>query len=105
MFGSVSGAPFNPAVSLAFTLRCELPWHVTALYVAVQVIAAIAGAWIAHLMFDFATACCSPFSAAWSAHRLRFPMPLGSTAHRLIGLLSLRPQPRSPTRLLPSPVP
>ena len=32
--------------------RGEFPWHVTALYVAVQVIAAIAGAWIAHLMFE-----------------------------------------------------
>jgi glycerol uptake facilitator-like aquaporin len=52
MFGSVSGAHFNPAVSLAFALRSELPWPVAALYVAVQSIAAIAGAWIAHLMFD-----------------------------------------------------
>src|SRR4249920_121255 len=52
MFGSVSGAHFNPAVSLAFALRSELPWPVATLYVAVQIIAAIAGAWIAHLMFD-----------------------------------------------------
>jgi glycerol uptake facilitator-like aquaporin len=52
MFGSVSGAHFNPAVSVAFALRGELPWRVVALYVAVQVAAAIAGAWIAHLMFD-----------------------------------------------------
>ena len=52
MFGSVSGAHFNPAVSVAFALRGQLPWRVVALYVAVQVAAAIAGAWIAHLMFD-----------------------------------------------------
>ena len=52
MFGSVSGAHFNPAVSVAFALRGELSWGIAALYVAVQVVAAIAGAWIAHLMFD-----------------------------------------------------
>jgi len=51
MFGSVSGAHFNPAVSLAFALRGELPWSNAALYVAAQVIAAICGALIAHLMF------------------------------------------------------
>jgi len=52
IFGSVSGAHFNPAVSVAFALRRELPWSVTALYVAVQIVAAIAGAWLAHLMFE-----------------------------------------------------
>jgi glycerol uptake facilitator-like aquaporin len=51
MFGSVSGAHFNPAVSVAFALRGELSWPIAALYVVTQVIAAIAGAWIAHLMF------------------------------------------------------
>ncbi|MGB9296930.1 MAG: MIP/aquaporin family protein [Pseudolabrys sp.] len=52
MFGPVSGAHFNPAVSVAFALRGDLPWLIAMLYVAIQVIAAIAGAWIAHLMFD-----------------------------------------------------
>ncbi len=52
MFGSVSGAHFNPAVSVAFALRGELSWAVAILYVAVQALAAIAGVWIAHLMFD-----------------------------------------------------
>ena len=51
MFGSVSGAHFNPAVSIAFALRGELPWRVAAFYLAVQVIAAVVGAWIAHMMF------------------------------------------------------
>jgi glycerol uptake facilitator-like aquaporin len=52
MFASVSGAHFNPAVSLAFALRGELSWQIALLYGAVQVIAAIVGVWIAHLMFD-----------------------------------------------------
>jgi glycerol uptake facilitator-like aquaporin len=52
MFGGVSGAHFNPAVSIAFMLRGELAWPVAALYVAVQIIGAITGTWVAHLMFE-----------------------------------------------------
>jgi glycerol uptake facilitator-like aquaporin len=52
MFCRVSGAHFNPAVSIAFTLRGELAWPVAALYVAAQIIGAIAGTWVAHLMFE-----------------------------------------------------
>jgi glycerol uptake facilitator-like aquaporin len=52
MFGPVSGAHFNPAVSLAFALRGETDWTDAAVYVIAQVAGAIAGVWIAHLMFN-----------------------------------------------------
>jgi glycerol uptake facilitator-like aquaporin len=52
IFGSVSGAHFNPAVSLAFALRGELSWQTTWLYIAAQVAGGIAGVWAAHLMFE-----------------------------------------------------
>jgi glycerol uptake facilitator-like aquaporin len=52
VFGPVSGAHFNPAVSIAFALRGELPWRTMTLYIAVQVAGAIAGVWAAHLMFE-----------------------------------------------------
>jgi glycerol uptake facilitator-like aquaporin len=51
-FGPVSGAHFNPAVSIAFALRGELPWRTAAIYVAVQVLGAIVGVLAAHLMFE-----------------------------------------------------
>ena len=51
-FGPVSGAHFNPAVTIAFALRRELSWQVTVLYIAVQVIGAIIGMWAAHVMFE-----------------------------------------------------
>src|SRR5271167_4121872 len=51
-FGPISGAHFNPAVSIAFALRGELPPPATAAYVAAQVLGAIAGVWAAHLMFE-----------------------------------------------------
>lgn len=52
LFGSVSGAHFNPAVSMIAALRGELPPRDLMLYVAVQVGGAILGVWAAHAMFS-----------------------------------------------------
>ena len=52
MFGSLSGAHFNPAVSLAFVLRGELSWSTAGVYMAAQIGGAIIGVGIAHLMFE-----------------------------------------------------
>jgi glycerol uptake facilitator-like aquaporin len=51
-FGPVSGAHFNPAVSIAFALRRELPWPEAAAYIVVQIIGGIIGVWAAHAMFE-----------------------------------------------------
>lgn len=51
IFASLSGAHFNPAVTLYFALRREIGWGEGAAYAAVQVVAAIAGVWLAHAMF------------------------------------------------------
>jgi glycerol uptake facilitator-like aquaporin len=52
VFGPVSGAHLNPAVSLAFALRGELRRREFAAYLLVQVAGAILGVWAVHLMFD-----------------------------------------------------
>jgi glycerol uptake facilitator-like aquaporin len=52
IFGPVSGAHFNPAVSLVFALRRELSWRDAAAYVATQLLGGLAGVWAAHLMFE-----------------------------------------------------
>ena len=52
IFGPISGAQFNPAVSLVFALRRELPWIEAASFVAVQVVGAVLGVWAAHAMFE-----------------------------------------------------
>lgn len=52
IFGPISGAHFNPAVTLAFALRREISWGQGGVYVLVQIGAAVAGAVVAHLMFD-----------------------------------------------------
>ena len=50
--GPVSGAHFNPAVTLAFLIRGEITSRDAMTYVVVQIIGAILGVWAAHLMFD-----------------------------------------------------
>jgi glycerol uptake facilitator-like aquaporin len=51
-FGPVSGAHFNPAVSIAMALGGELTPTATAIYVGVQVIGGVLGVWAAHFMFE-----------------------------------------------------
>jgi glycerol uptake facilitator-like aquaporin len=52
VFGPLSGAHLNPAVSLAFALRGALPWRAAAAYVAAQIFGGLAGVGAAHLMFE-----------------------------------------------------
>jgi glycerol uptake facilitator-like aquaporin len=52
MIGPISGAHFNPAVTLVMAARRELPWHDVAPYLAAQLIGGLLGAFVAHLMFD-----------------------------------------------------
>ena len=43
IFGPLSGAHFNPAVSIAFAMRRELPWSIAAFYIAAQIVGAVVG--------------------------------------------------------------
>jgi glycerol uptake facilitator-like aquaporin len=52
VLGPVSGAHFNPAVSLAMAFRGQLPGSMVAPYIVVQLLGAALGAWLAHAMFD-----------------------------------------------------
>ena len=52
VFGSLSGAHFNPAVSIAFALRNKVPWSTAAIFIVAQILGGIGGVSMAHLMFD-----------------------------------------------------
>jgi glycerol uptake facilitator-like aquaporin len=54
ILGPISGAHFNPAVSLVFAARGELPWREVLPYIILQCLGGIAGTVVAHLMFDLA---------------------------------------------------
>ena len=67
IFGPVSGAHFNPAVSLAFGFRGDIPWPTVGLYLLAQLRGAVVGVWAAHLMFELPVWQLSTHGA----HRLR----------------------------------
>jgi len=52
VFGSISGAHFNPAVSAVMALRGELAVAALGPYIVSQLVGAMIGAWLAHAMFD-----------------------------------------------------
>jgi glycerol uptake facilitator-like aquaporin len=51
VFGPISGAHFNPAVTLAFALRREIGIGMAAAYAGVQIAGGVLGVWTAHAMF------------------------------------------------------
>jgi glycerol uptake facilitator-like aquaporin len=53
--GPISGAHFNPAVSLVAAWRGELAWRIATAYIVAQLAFGVLGAWAAHLMFDLPT--------------------------------------------------
>ena len=52
IFGPLSGAHFNPAVTLGFRMNRDINSRNSGPYVVVQIIGAVLGVWLAHLMFD-----------------------------------------------------
>jgi len=52
VFGPVSGAQMNPAVTTVMAARGELAWRAVPGYVLAQLVGAACGAWLAHAMFD-----------------------------------------------------
>jgi len=51
IFGPLSGAHFNPAVTLVFALRREIAWAMAVAYIVVQIVGGVLGVWAAHAMF------------------------------------------------------
>ncbi len=52
IFGPISGAHFNPAVTLVFAIRKEISPSESIQYIVVQIIGGVLGVFIAHAMFD-----------------------------------------------------
>jgi glycerol uptake facilitator-like aquaporin len=52
IFGPLSGAHFNPAVSIAFAMRGTLGWSTAGFYIVAQVVGGLIGVWAADLMFE-----------------------------------------------------
>jgi glycerol uptake facilitator-like aquaporin len=52
MLGPISGAHFNPAVSVIAAARGDLRWSAASAYIFAQLVFGILGVWAAHMMFD-----------------------------------------------------
>ncbi|HZZ67848.1 MAG TPA: MIP/aquaporin family protein, partial [Phenylobacterium sp.] len=92
VFGPVSGAHFNPAVTLVFALRREIGVRLAVAYVAVQMVGAVLGVWAAHAMFaepilQVATKLRPGPAQAWSEAVATFGLVL-----TILGTLRFRPQ-------------
>lgn len=70
MFGAVSGAHFNPIVSLADASLGGISWRDAAAYVPVQVAGCVSGAVLANLMFDLSAVSVAQTDRASGAHAL-----------------------------------
>ena len=68
--GPISGAHFNPAVTLVMALRREISWLAALAYLPVQVGGCILGAWLAHAMFELPIIQASTHIRAGSAKML-----------------------------------
>lgn len=67
VFGPISGAHFNPVVSVAMAIRRELSWRHVPAYFIMQLVGAVAGVAIAHAMFDMPLYVLSTHSRAGAA--------------------------------------
>jgi len=50
-FGPISGAHFNPAVTVADATQGGIPWNAVPSYAVAQIVGAVVGVWTAHMMF------------------------------------------------------
>jgi glycerol uptake facilitator-like aquaporin len=81
-FGQISGAHFNPVVTIMDALEKGLPWMETPHYVVGQVLGAIVGAVVAHLMFSLP-------SISFSHHVRSGPAQIFSEFVATFGLVSV----------------
>jgi glycerol uptake facilitator-like aquaporin len=78
--GPVSGAHFNPVVSMVMAFRKDLPAHLLIGYVLAQLTGAVLGAWLAHAMFELEI-------LQWSTHVRTGPSQWLAEAIATAGLL------------------
>lgn len=92
VFGPLSGAHFNPAVTLAFVMRREIPPGEALLYVAAQIIGGLTGALIAHGMFELPLLQLSETARAGPAQWFSEWVATFGLVATILGTLRFRPE-------------
>ena len=91
LFGPISGAHFNPAVSLVMALRRDLPWRALGPYVAAQIIGGCLGTLLAHAMFGIDLFQLSSTARTGAAQWLAEFVAAFGLLLTILGLLRVRP--------------
>ena len=91
IFGPVSGAHFNPVVSLVFALRRELGLGLLVAYSLVQIIGGVAGAVLAHAMFELPLMQMSQHVRTGPAQWLSEAVATFALVLTILGTLAARP--------------
>jgi glycerol uptake facilitator-like aquaporin len=92
MLGPVSGAHFNPAVTFAFSLSGGISRRDGLLYLLAQLLGAVAGVWIAHLMFDHQVFELSDRMRSGPGQWLSEAVATGGLVFTIFATLKARPQ-------------
>jgi glycerol uptake facilitator-like aquaporin len=92
ILGPVSGAHFNPAVTLVFAGRGELPWSEVTPYVVVQCLGGICGTVVAHLMFELAPVAIGTMARSGPAQWLAEAVATFTLVVTILGSLRYAPQ-------------
>src|SRR5882762_5497654 len=86
-FGTISGAYFNPAVTIADALRGGIAWWEAPAYIVAQIVGALSGVGAAHIMFGMPLFSLSS-RAQWGAPSCGASSSLPSDCSRSFGMLS-----------------
>ena len=92
IYGPVSGAHFNPAVTIAFALRGEISIRDSAAYIVVQVAGALGGAMLAHVMFEYPLLFASQTGRAGAGQWTGELVATFSLVATILGCLRWRPE-------------
>lgn len=84
--GPISGAHFNPAVTLIMTLRREITPVSAIAYVPVQIAGCVLGAWLAHVMFELPIMQTSTHARAGAAQMLSEGVATFALVFTIIGV-------------------
>lgn len=92
VFGPISGAHFNPVVTLIAALRREIPWRLALAYPIAQILGAIVGVWAAHAMFGAPILQISTHSRAGGALALSEVVATFGLIVTILGTARFRPE-------------